>query len=427
MSSAPSEIRSGWPLIASACTGVIFSVIVLPYYSIGALVVPVTEAFGWSRAEFQAAIFFSASLGALTAPAVGWLCDRYGSRRVALPGLFGLALGFAIAGLMNGELWVLYVAYGSMALLGAGTIPVSWTRAITTSFFRQRGLALGLTLTGTGICGVFIPHYATFLVETLGWRAAYLGIALLPVVIAAPVVYFGFRPRDETSAGTEALSVPALTGLTLREAAGGYRLWVLLISILLVYLAASGIVPNLYPAITDAGMSATEAASVQSVFGGAVVLGRVIVGYLVDRLWAPGVAAVCMLLPVVGCLLLIAPPQLFLAATAALLIGLAAGAELDLMSFLAARYFGVAHYAQIYSVLYMALAVCSGTAPLMFAALHDITASYAMSFSIAAGLFAAGGLMVLLLGRYPPEYAVDAATTGSPAGRSSTLSSSTGR
>ena len=156
MGNAPSEVLGNWRLVASACTGIMFSSIVLPYYSIGALVVPVTQEFGWERAEFQMAILFSSGLGALTAPVVGWFIDRYGARRVALPSIVGLSAGFVLATFMDGQLWILYLAYGAMAILGAGTIPVTWTRAITTNFFRQRGLALGITLSGTGLCAILV-------------------------------------------------------------------------------------------------------------------------------------------------------------------------------------------------------------------------------------------------------------------------------
>lgn len=401
--SQPSEIRSQWALIVSAGTGVFFSVIVLPYYSISALVVPVTEAFGWSRAEFQAAILFSSTLGALTSPVVGWLCGRFGARRVAMPGLFGLALGFAIASTMQGELWVLYTAYGTMALFGAGTIPVTWTQAITISFNRQRGLALGLVLTGTGICGVVIPQYATLLVEHFGWRAAYVGIALLPLVIAWPIVYFGFKPAR--SAGVDNRQIVIRDGgLTLAQAIRQAKFWILLASIFLVYMATSGIGLNLYAAITDAGMTNSQAATVQSIFGGAIIFGRLVVGYLIDKMWAPGVAAAVMILPVAGSVLLIDPSTFVLGALAAFLIGVAAGAELDLMSFLTARYFGLQHYAQIYAILYMALAICSGTAPIIFAGIFDRTASYAVSFTITSVLFVFASLVILLMGRYPPPF-----------------------
>ena len=87
------------------------------------------------------------------------------------------------------------------------------------------------------------------------------------------------------------------------------------------------------------------------------------------------------------------------------MIGFAAGAELDLMAFLAARYFGLAHYAKIYSILYATLAVCSGTAPMVFASVYDATGSYDLGYSIASVLFGVSVGLILLLGRYPQEFA----------------------
>ena len=408
MGNAPSEVLGNWRLVASACTGIMFSSIVLPYYSIGALVVPVTQEFGWERAEFQMAILFSSGLGALTAPVVGWFIDRYGARRVALPSIVGLSVGFVLATFMDGQLWILYLAYGAMAILGAGTIPVTWTRAITTNFFRQRGLALGITLSGTGLCAILIPQYAVWVVAEFGWRAAYVGLALMPLLIAGPIVYFGFKPKE--GLGEDSADGPIEHwGLTLSEAFGDRRYWILLVSIFLVYMAVSGIGPNLIPALTDDGLSATDAATALGVYGAAIMIGRVVVGYLVDRLWAPGVAALSMALPVLGCLILIGAPGFHAAVFAALLIGIAAGAELDLMSFLAARYFGLRHYAKIYAVLYSTLAVCSGTAPMMFARVYDVTASYDVSFAISGVLFGLGGVLVLAMGRYPTQPEVAAA------------------
>jgi len=397
------ELRRGWVLIMCACTGVICSAVVLPYYSIGALVVPVTTELGWTRAEFQAAIFFSSGLGALTAPAIGWLCDRFGARALALPGLVGLSSGFFIAASMNGDLWMLYLAYGAMALLGAGTIPVTWTRAIATNFFERRGLALGLTLTGTGICATVVPHYVTWLVEAYGWRTAYVGLALLPLLFAGPFIFFGFKPNEKSD---DDVTSPLATasGMTLAEAFRSFKFWILLISIFAAYMAFSGISPNLIPAMTDAGMTSSEAASVLSFYGGSIIFGRVAVGYLVDRFWAPGVAFFSMCLPVIGCLMLLQVQGFLWASVAAALIGFAAGAELDLMSFLAARYFGLKHYAKIYSILYMSLAICSGTAPMLFARVYDMTSNYEFGFYVAAVLFAFGGFLVLALGRYPDQY-----------------------
>jgi len=116
------------------------------------------------------------------------------------------------------------------------------------------------------------------------------------------------------------------------------------------------------------------------------------------------VAAAVMILPVFGSMMLIDPSTFLWASLAAFLIGVAAGAELDLMSFLTARYFGLQHYAQIYAIMYMALAICSGTAPIIFAGIFDRTSSYAVSFTITTVLFVCSSLVILLMGRYPPEF-----------------------
>lgn len=108
MTTSEQELAQRWPLIMATCVGIISSSFVLPYYSIGALVAPVTEEFGWSRAQFQAAILFSSGLGALTSPLIGWLNDKYGPRRVALPSMLGLSLGLFTASQLQGELWMLF-------------------------------------------------------------------------------------------------------------------------------------------------------------------------------------------------------------------------------------------------------------------------------------------------------------------------------
>jgi MFS family permease len=399
------EVTRGWRLVLAAAIGVACSSIVLPFYTIGAFVKPLAAEFGWTRADITAAIIFSTGIGVITAPLIGWLCDRHSARALVIPSLIGLALGFMVATVMNGELWMFYAAYACLALLGAGTIPVTWTRVIAASFDRQRGLALGLTLTGSGLCGVFAPYFAVWLIEQFGWRLAYAGIGLLPVLLALPIVLLWFRQKsyfDVAATTVEPTAAPAAVwGVTLAEAARGYRFWVLCVSILAIYLAVSGISPNLIAALTDQGMTATAAASAAGTFGIAVTVGRIVIGYLLDRIWAPAVACVVLALPSIGCALLLDTHGSALTVLAIALLGFAAGAELDLMAFFAARYFGVRHYAKIYAILYAMLCVAGGVAPMLFSRIYDTTQSYDLGFKIAAALFLFGAVILLALGRYP--------------------------
>lgn len=393
------EFARHWRLVAAATAGVTCSSVVLPYYSIGVLMQPVTAEFGWTRAEFQWAILFSATLGALTGPVVGWLVDRYGVRRVALPGLLGLGLGFFMAAAMDGSLWMFYSAYACMAVLGAGTTPVTWTRALAGKFHHKRGLALGLALSGTGLCAMIAPRYTLWFVESFGWRSAYVAVGLLPILFAGPLVLWGCRGESVATAST--VDEPAPQGLSPREVLRGYRFWLLLLSILLTYLAISGIGPNLIPALTDKGLPVASAALLQGIMGAAIVAARIVVGLLVDRFWAPAVAFCSLLLPVAGCLILADTRSPGMQTLAVVLLGFGAGAELDLMSYLTARYFGMLHYGRIYAVLYAALALCSGVAPALFAMVRDRSGSYDTAFLGTAILFSLGAATVLGLGRYP--------------------------
>ncbi len=133
-----------------------------------------------------------------------------------------------------------------------------------------------------------------------------------------------------------------------------------------------------------------------------VIVGRVVVGYLVDRIWAPIIACIFLILPAVSCLLLaqdnLTPAMIY---TSALLIGLAAGAELDLIAFLTSRYFGLKNYGQIYGGQFVFFAVGSGAAPAIFGWSQDVTGSYALILYSTAALFVIGALLMLVLGKYP--------------------------
>ena len=148
-------------------------------------------------------------------------------------------------------------------------------------FFKQRGLALGIMLSGTGLCAMTVPQFTVWMISEFGWRAAYVGLAALPLFFAGPIVFLFFKPGETSPSDPEEATAIA-TGYSLGEALTGYRFWILLISIFLIYIAMSGIVPNLIPALTDLGISAQKAATAIGVFGITVIAGRLVVGYLVD-------------------------------------------------------------------------------------------------------------------------------------------------
>lgn len=393
------EFAEGWKLLLACVAGVAFGSVGIAVYSIGAFVDPLGREFGWSRTDVTAALLFSSGLGGLAAPFIGALVERFGPRLLALIGLTGVGAAFLLASRNGGSLPLFYLCFAIVATVGGGSGPISWTKAVASRFDRHRGLALAIALAGTGIIAIVAPPYVTWLIQTYGWRAGFVGIALLPLAIALPLAWLFFLPNDKRSEG-RGESAPT-SGLTTAQAVRTYRFWVLLGSVLAMYLGIAGIIPNLIPALTDKGIAREAAAGAASAFGFSVIVGRVTVGWLIDRFWAPAVAALILTPATIGCIMLMGDPTLPMAIAAAVLIGVAAGAELDLLAFLTTRYFGLRNYGQTYGLLYAGVAVAGGVGPLAFAALAERMGSYDFSFVVATALFAVGGPAVLTLGRYP--------------------------
>lgn len=400
-SSSFAEFKQGWKPLLGAIVGVGSGLTGIVFYTHGVFVIPITEEMGWSRGATQFAFSFVMISAALVSLAIGSITDKCGARRLALFGLFALSFAFAALSLTTDNILTYYALWAFMAVIAAGTFPVTWTRAVITWFDGRRGLALGLTMMGTGIAAAIGPVYAAILIESFGWRDAYRALGATLLVVSFPLAFLFFRERD--TATSEIPHEPSLSmGMSLREALTGHRFWTLGIALLLVCFGVAGLISNMFPLLIDKGYSSTDAAFYAGLVGFSVIVGRLVVGYLIDRVWAPKIAFLFLFLPAVSCLLL-APdqPAVIGITIAALLVGLAAGAELDLMAFLISRYFGMKHYGQLYGGLFIFFAVGSGSAPAVFGRAYDIAGSYQLILYGTAAMFAIGASLFLLMGPYP--------------------------
>jgi predicted MFS family arabinose efflux permease len=193
------------------------------------------------------------------------------------------------------------------------------------------------------------------------------------------------------------------------QALRDYRFWVIALSILCVAIGVGGSITNFQPLLMDRGFEPQQAARIAGVIGVSVIVGRLLAGVLIDHYWAPLVTLPMLALPAVACFLL-AQSQVPAAAAilSAVLIGLAAGAETDLVAYLTARYFGLANYGRLYGLQYAVFGFASGISPFLFGKVFDVTGSYQPILYFAAVLFVLGAVALLTLGRYPT---FDAAAT----------------
>jgi predicted MFS family arabinose efflux permease len=397
--SKAAEYRLGWPIILAAMFGVGVGLTGLPFYTFGTFIKPLGAAFHWSRSQVALGSVFLHAGTALSSPFLGRVIDRYGARTIGLISMVGLAIGFGVVALSGPSLLSFYGAWSVLALLGCGTTPLAWTRLVNMHFDRGRGLALGLTLMGTGVASIFGPTLCGLLIRAAGWRAAYVGLGGFVVLIALPIAAMASWPRTPPAA----LRAVDQTGSTLRQAAATRTFWLMGAGFLLIVLAEAGAIVHLVPLLTDRGMPAPAAAARAGLLGVAVVAGRLLAGYLSDRFHAPFVAAALLILPALGMVGLALTPGVSLALPAIILIGLAGGAEVDLLAFLTSRYFGQAHYGSIYGVNLTVFAVAAASGPVAAGAAFDRMGSYSPALFVGAAMCVIGSGLLLLLGPYPRE------------------------
>ena len=398
-----SEFRLGSKPLAAALLGVACGASPIPFNVLPQVIGPIHAETGWSFVAISLGITLFGLIASLTAPFVGGLADKHGVRPVALISLLLFGLVFASMWFVPASLPAYWAFWAVLGVIGIGSTPVTWSRAVSMWFVANRGLALGIMLIGTSLTAIVLPRLAQAAIAEGGWRLAFPALALLPLLVALPVGLAWFRepqPHERPAQTTDASG--AVAGLTLAEAARGYRFWILFASIALVATAYGGLFIHMSQIVQLHGFTALQAASVMSVAGLGILAGRVIVGLLFDRFWAPGVAFPALLLPAIACWMLMGTDSALATITiAGFLVGFAAGAESDVIAFLAARYFGVAHYGRIYGLLYMPFGIGSAVSPILYGRVRDVTGSYDLALMTAMGAFVVGAAILLTLGRYP--------------------------
>ena len=393
--SQQNEFKRGWAVLLGAFIGSGVGLASMVYYSTGIWIRPWQEEFGWTRAEIGFQQSISVLVMMLLAPLVGRLIDRYGLRRVTALCLLGYGLFLAIFPFMSGTLLILYALSFCYAVFGVGTTGIAFTRAVNAFFIKNRGLALGICLTSTGVMAFAMPRFMTPYVAEHGWRAGFW-VMFAIVMISVPIVYLLLRdaPEDEDGQPQQAQS-----GLTFSQAIRTVTFWKVASIFLLISTAILGLIPAFIPLLQDAGLSAKQAGQLGAALGLSVMVARLFIGFIIDRIFAPHVAAVAFSFVALGCLAL-GLGGIDYAMVAAIALGFAVGAEVDLIGYFTARYFGLAHYGAIYGLQYSIFIFGAAIGPVYTGYIWDVTGNYDLALIIAAALMVPVVIIALTLPRF---------------------------
>jgi MFS family permease len=400
--------QNRWWIVAASLIGMIVGPGTAVIFTVNVFMVPVTTDLGWSRGLFSSGLLASAAASPIMTPLFGHLMDRYGIHRIALPAatLYGLAL-CSFAFMRSSAFWPVYLMFACASGFGACLGPIVYSKAITAWFDKDRGLALGIATSGVGLGTFLLPLMAQFFISEFGWRAAYvavgvttwlLGFSMIAIFIREPPGYFA-RMRAARGAAANA---PQPLGISTRAAIMGTRqFWLLAVIFLLEGTANNGVLSGHFvPMLTDRGYSAPAAAALLGSSGLAALVARVIIGFCLDYVRGPIFSACVMLLPVAGIALLLSgagsPAPFF----AAICIGLAIGAEVDMLGFFVSRYFGRRSFGMLYGLIFALFALGIGVGPALLGFGYDHFHSYSPVLSVYLVLLVIAAALFLPLGKY---------------------------
>ncbi len=393
------EWRSSWFVVIVSSLGI--GVSQIHYLSFGFLMKPIEAETGWSRGDISAATLIFSLLLAIASPIAGRLIDRGSERRIGIPAIIIYCLLLASLSQAGSSIYLWWGIWAAIACISPFASILFWTTVTARRFDRQRGLALAITLSGSGIGMTLMPLMTHFLVEAYGWHGAYLTFGLIGAAIVVPLAVF-------------ILDSPTLPGAR-NLAAGPAKLpWgELLRSPAFLKLTFAGTVMammsatlavHFVPMQLQRGIDATLAAASTGLIGIGAITGRLIIGVMLDRSKGPLVGALTYALPVLPCVLLLSfGPVPALALVIGFLFGLSTGSETDVLSYFIARYFGVARYGVVFGACFGIVGAAAGIGPWLAGLAYDATGNYTIVFGTLMPLAVLAAMALVTLGPYPRE------------------------
>jgi MFS family permease len=374
--------------------------------------------FGWSRAVLSGAFALSRAESGILGPLQGWLIDRFGPRMMVRVGMLIFGVGFIFFSqtdsVLDYYITFLLMAMGSSiaGFLTVATTVVNW-------FEKQRGVAMGIAMSGFGFGGLLVPAVAWSL-TSLGWRPTAFFSGVLIIIVGMPIAQlmrqrpeqYGYLPDGAIASAIEsegedseqesqeahvALDGSEVEGFTAREAMKTPAFWLLSFGHSMALFTVGAVSLHLIPHIIDSvGVSVTSASSAVVVMTIFNIIGQLGGGFLGDRFSKRGLAAVAMLVHAVALLILAYATTILPVFIFAVLHGTAWGVRGPMMTTIRADYFGRASFATIMGFSSLIVMVGMTAGPLIAGFLADIFDGYRVGFTVIAAITGAGSLFFVL-------------------------------
>ena len=388
----------GWSAVAAAALAMCVGYIPVIGFTFTVLFKAISSEFtNWDRSEISLAFSLSLIALSLVLPGTGRLVDRFGARKVILPGTILFGIGLMSFRLLTGHLWQFYLLFVFLGVTGTATVTMPYYKVICAWFVEKRAIALGIATVGGGLGSALLPYVAYSLISKFGWRQAYfvMGLSVLAIAIPAVALLLKEKPAhvrpqlDEVpTAKSDSEAGASSAGVIWHSK----TFWLVGASFFLMSVTINGCLVHLVPLLTDRGAASKDAVFATSVFGAATLLGNLGAGYFLDRVTANSFAAGIFGLAAVGIFLLWQGAAGSLVLVAVLFMGFGMGTQSVVMPYVVSRYFGLGFFGEIFGFVLTIYTIGAILGPMMMGAVFDSAHSYSLALGgfVLAALLAAG-------------------------------------
>jgi MFS family permease len=348
---------------------------------------PLSETFGWTRAQVSSVYSIYLVVTGLAAPLTGMMLDRWGPRVVYPAGLLSLGAGCLLAGHLT-QLWQFQACIGILNGMGVSMLGMVPASMLISRWFRERmSTAMGIAYAGFGTGTLLIVPLAQYLIEARGWRDTYriMGfalLALLPLLFLVPWrTLAGGAPRHarhESSPPDETHAWPLKSAIATRA------YWQLVQVFAFTALAMYAMLAQIVAYLVQVGLTPLEAAGAFGTAGLLSVLGMMASGWSSDRFGFRATATasfVSTFLGITFLVLLSFDPARWLVVAFVLLFGISQGARGPIVASITARLFKGPGFATINGTIFACMSIGGAVGSWMSGVLFDMTGGYRASFA----------------------------------------------
>jgi MFS family permease len=403
------KIFYGWWIVAAT-----FMIMTLIYAPIANLVslftLPVTKELKFSPSQFM--LYFT--IMALAAMAVGPIAGRLIRKmdvRVYLT-VFIIISALAFVGFSFStklvHFYLLAVLMGA-GMAGGAMIPASVL--ITNWFNEKRGLCLGIALSGSGFGGVILSPIVNGLITSYGWRSAYLFLGIIIAVVLIPLALFVIRlnPADKglSPLGENSIQKIELTGTTQGEALKSISFWALCLAILVGGVVVNTMLINLAPYLAGIGTTAKTAALLLSLGSAMVIVGKLLVGRLFDKLGLSMTLFIISAGSLVSFLFLMKANIVLPAVLYTVFSGVGSTAVTVAPAYLTGALFGEKEYGAKYGVVAIFISLGAAITPIVSGAIFNINHSYGLVLNVLIALSIVQFVLFFIASKTQPKIALN--------------------